>query len=175
MRTALVMALGLLTVAPLAGLAEEKQKASNKYLTKDGKLTHELEVTEREGSGLGGKSRRWTVKPDGSWEKAVRDVGVKTTEGKLSKEQLAELAKAMETYKLDALKSQRDKRNDGKDYQLTYGSGFKVVRNVSTNGPLGKPDEKTMKGRYAGIVATLEKLLKDPEKSKGKEKSRKDD
>jgi hypothetical protein len=139
----------VLGLAAAALMAQGDKAKASKYLTKDGKLAHELEVSEREGGGVAAKARRWTVKPGGSWVAAVHDVGVTTTMGELS---------------------QNDRRPPAgaRSYQVVYGTAAKVVRNVSATGPLGKPSAKTAKGRYAGLVAALEKLLKEDRSAKEK-------
>src|SRR5262249_17123697 len=155
------LVLGLMVAAALGGSAAgdpaEKDKKESKFLTKKGNLTRELVVYETEGAGLASKSRRWTVKPNGQWELAVRDRGIKTTKGKLTKEQLKTLADELEKYGLTTLKRKFDTRipRGAKSCEMRYGK-----RQVATNGPLGEPDAKTLKGRYAGIVAIVEKLLK---------------
>src|SRR5262245_15642587 len=105
MRYLLVPAFGFLVACASVALSQERQV--NPLLTKDGTLTQELVVHEFEGGGLAAKSRRWTVKPDGAWELAVRDIGVVETKGKLSKDQLKELADDLAQYGLATLPSLR--------------------------------------------------------------------
>src|SRR5262249_30206846 len=76
-RYAILVCAGALLAWCPAGSADTKKEPGGKFLTKDGKLTKELEVHEVQGGGLAAKGRRWTVKPGGDWVLAVRDVGVK--------------------------------------------------------------------------------------------------
>jgi hypothetical protein len=172
-RYAFLVCAGVLFACGAVGRADTKkepttkEKPGGKFLTKDGRLTKELQVHEVQGGGIASKARRWTVQPDGSWELAVRDVGVKETKGKLTKGQLAKLAAELEKYRVDVLPSLNPKRMvpGAKSYEVRYGD-----RQVSTVGPLPKPDVKTVKGRYAGVVAALEELLVSPtEKPAGRE------
>ncbi len=143
-----------------AAFVPAQEKQTNPILTKDGNLTQELVVHETEGGGLASKSRRWTVKPNGEWELAVRDVGVVETKGKLSKEQLKALADDLVKYQMNTLPNRIPRKvpRGAKTYEVRYGS-----RQVTTTCVLPKPNGGTIEGRYAGIIDTLERHLKKAE------------
>jgi hypothetical protein len=160
MRSLLVPVLAWMVACASVALSQEKQV--NPLVSKEGKLTQELEVHELESGGLAAKSRRWTIKPDGAWVLAVRDVGVLETKGKLSKEKLKALADDLAKYGLSTLPNKilKNVPPGAKSYEVRYGN-----RQTTTTCVLPKPDPKTLDGRYAGVINALERHLKETDKN----------
>src|SRR5262245_56515574 len=104
MRPSQVLALALAALAPGVGRAELKD-----YLTKDGKLTAPLEVHDMYSGGLGVSGWKVTVDTDGSWTvtQTFGEKGGMERKGKLTKKQVAALAKELDRYGAATLKGAR--------------------------------------------------------------------
>jgi hypothetical protein len=132
------------------------------------KLTATLTIKDVQGGFAGFTGKQWTIEPSGKW--TMSDVfNQKLTEkarGELSAEKLAELVKELERYGLGDLPAKKPARSMANPHVVTITLGKRDASlELNAGEALPKPDPDKPKGnvenRYAGIVAAVQKALRE--------------
>lgn len=144
-----------LLAASLALTAMSQATADSKpgdYLA-DGKFKERLEVRDVQGGFAGFTGRFWVVEPDGSWSSgmAFNEKLKVESSGKLSKEQMSQLADALAKYDLASLKSTGKAGANPHVVKVQWGK-VKAELTMKTTAPLPKADPGSLEGRYSGTV-----------------------
>lgn len=157
-----------LTTAPLAFLSVFVLSAAGgepKDYLKDGKLKEKIEVLQLHGGFAGMTGTYFTIEPDGSWatgpvlpKRETR--GDPKAKGKLTADQLAELAKALARHDLATLPSHGETTVNPAVVRVRFGD--KVSELQPKPGKASEDEDKAVRARYAGIVEAVTGLLKDP-------------
>ncbi len=139
----------------LAAKAEDQTAA---YL-KEGKLTEQLVVYQLQGGFAGLTGKYYAIESDGSWTtgKYLREMKSKpTASGKLTAEQLQELATELAKSDLATLPNHGKPQVNPKVTKITFGKNVSELQQSP-----GKPTEQadaTVPSRYASIVSVVIKL-----------------
>jgi hypothetical protein len=144
-----ILAVVVLVLLGGPGPAESKPED---YLSRDGKLKEKLEVWQMWGIT---RSHTVVILPSGKWtcttENSLVDTN-HTSNGQLSKKQLASLARELARYDLRTLKHHNTNPR-GRRYRVLIRYGKKeVVMVLGDREPLPKSDPRTLPGRFGGIV-----------------------
>jgi hypothetical protein len=133
---------------------------SDKYLDEDGQLTHTLTVANLQGGVAGPVGDKWAIEPSGAWTR-VRVLGkreVPVAKGKLTKKQLAGLAKDLEAYDLAGLKSDKVGSPAANPHLISIEFGDTKAELTLPPGPgLPAASKTKVPGRFAGIVKAVQK------------------
>jgi hypothetical protein len=126
----------------------------------DEKLGEKLVVKELQGGFAGFTGKQWTIDTDGKWEEATvfnKKVTV-TRSGKLEKKELEKLAAAVKKFDAGTLKNEGKEGTNPKVVSVAYGKNTAELT-LKTDGELGKPDAKTIQGRFSGVVAAVKAAI----------------
>lgn len=142
------------------------------YLTKDGKLTKTLKVTQLQGGFAGFTGVEYVIMPDGSW-KSGRVFNQKITPqqaGKLSQQEMAKLASLLKTNSLSTLPMKSGVQPGANPHILTFEFGKRkatlvgqVPPSLDAENPTG-----TVESRFAGLWQGVRELVNPPKKPKQK-------
>jgi hypothetical protein len=125
-------------------------------------LKETLTVKDVQGGFAGFTGKQWTVEPSGKW-KVYEVFNERLTEkagGELKKEQLTELARELEKYRLADLSSKGKETTN--PHVITISQGKKSVRLTLPPGDsLPKPDAGSVEGRFSGVASAVQKLLRE--------------
>jgi hypothetical protein len=140
----------------------------------DKPLKETLKVKDVQGGVAGFTGKQITIQPSGKWAEypVVRGTtsGTPSRNGKLSKQELAKLAKEVDRYSPETLKSS-GKAGKVNPRVITVTSGKHTATLKLKGGEMPKADTESVEGRFAGILAAVEGALpKAKEKGKGKGK-----
>jgi hypothetical protein len=162
----------VLTAEPIKLKVVAAPQASD-YL-KDGKLKERIEVRSVLLSIAGNSYSYYAIEPDGSWSMGMatpRSELEELAKGKLTPEQLAELAKELARFDLASLPTHGKLVFDGRHIEsgprahvteIQYGS--KVVVLYSGKGKSSDDEDQAIRVRYIGILAAVETLCMPPRK-----------
>jgi hypothetical protein len=164
---------GVLTADPITLKVVAGPQASD-YLQKNGKLKERLEVRDVL-IGTGGNSYSYfAIETDGSWSMGSatpRSELEELAKGKLTAEQLAQLAKELAKYDLANLQNHGVMTFDGHDVEQGPRShateiqfGKKVVVLYDGVSKCGAEQDKAIRARYNGIAQTVMDLCMPPRK-----------
>lgn len=137
------------------------------YLSKDGKLTHTLEVSQLSGRSSADSGWKWTIAPDGTWtlSKIFKNEATLAVKRKLSAEGLAKLVALLAKYELAKLPSKSGvspRVSPGVKPHLTTLQFGKQQAQLAGAAP-PKLDTKNPAGsvesRFAGIWLGVKELL----------------
>jgi hypothetical protein len=124
-------------------------------------LKETLTIKDVQGGFAGFTGDQWTVEPSGKWSIATvfNERLTEKAKGMLTREQMTGLVKELEKYQLASL---RNKGEEGTNpHVVTIRHGKKEVHLILPTGDaLPKPDATSIEGRYAGIAAAVQRLLK---------------
>ena len=142
----------------------QADKDTDKYLDDRGDLTDTLTVSDLQSGAIRGvvvqRGRKWTIEPSGQWTLAqvAGTMERVVAKGKLSKSARAGLAKALETYDLKGLKSDKDGKAGaaGHVVSIEFG-GTKAELKLPPGAPLPGASKKKDPGRIVGILRAVEK------------------
>jgi hypothetical protein len=154
----------LLCVA-LAGLALPATRAEQgPGSLKDGKLAQRLEILELQGGFAGFTGTYYAIEPDGSWSTGAvapprAEKGEPRAKGKLTPEQLAQLAKDLARYQIATLPSHGEPVVNPKVIRIHFGNR---LAELQPGRGKGNPEQdRAIRARYEGIVQTVRALCKD--------------
>jgi hypothetical protein len=163
----IILSFCLLALAPDSLLAQD-------YLTKDGRLTKQLKVVQRQGGFAGFTGMQFTINPDGSWtsERIFNQKITPKNKGKLSEKDLAKLGAILEKYDLAKLPAKSGKQPGANPHTITFEFGNKKASLVAQRPPKLDPKNptETVERRFAGIWEGVVALLMPPPAPKEKKK-----
>jgi hypothetical protein len=123
-------------------------------------LKETLRIKDVQGGFAGFTGTQWTIEPSGEWTIATvfnRQLTEKA-KGKLSAQQLAELGRELEKYKVEGLTSSGKPTTN--PHEVTVLLGKKTATLILKPGErLPKADADSVEGRYAGIAQYVKQLL----------------
>jgi hypothetical protein len=166
MRTPFVL-IAMILALVVSGSSASAGKDAGDYLTEGGQLKEVLEVKDVQGGFAGFTGSLWKVEKDGQWKK-FQVLNQKLSEkemGKLSKDQLSQLAKELAKYNLLGLA--KEGKQIVNPHVVTIQFGKHKAELTAMGGTIPKTDPATVGGRYAGILETVKTTLKAPD---GKDK-----
>jgi hypothetical protein len=143
------------------GLADKD--TTDKYLDERGELAHTLTVTDLQSGAIRGVAvqtgRKWTIEPSGEWTLAqvAGKMERPLAKGKLTKKQLAGLAKSLETYDLMGLKSETVGKGAGNPHLITVEFGKTKAELTLPPGPLPGTSKTKVPGRFVGVLNAVQK------------------
>jgi len=144
-------------------LARDSLEAGD-YLTKEGRLTHQLKVVQLQGGFAGFTGVQYTIAPDGSWtsESIFNQKITPKSKGKLSKKDLAKLGALLGEYALAKLPAKSGKRPGANPHTITLTFAKKKASLVGQSPPKLDPKNPTgtIESRFAGIWQGVVGLLK---------------
>jgi hypothetical protein len=147
-----------LTCLPAAGAGDKAED----YLTADGKLKERVEVRELQGGFAGLTGTYYAVEADGSWSTGQRlprnKKGDAKASGKLSKEQVAALAKDLARHQLASLTSHGESMVNPKVTEIDFGK--KTLALQPRPGKGGADEDKAVRARYQGIADAVKAVCK---------------
>jgi hypothetical protein len=152
----------LLTVVIAPARAGDKAD----FYLKDGKLKERIEVLNDgiQTDGLGRSGSSIVVEPDGSWTFHLVGKDIKRQEsekGKLTREELAQLAKALAQHDLTRLPNHTGKRGFASYTTITFGN-----KSVKFAGEADSDEGKQLLARYRGIETAIRQLTVAPKAKK---------
>jgi hypothetical protein len=168
LNSVMLLACGIIVTLALASAAAGGDKAAD-YL-KDGKLKERLvfevdkDDTDRSGEYI-------LIEPDGSWAHGPKKGGKRSAEfkkGKLTEEQLSQLAKALAQVGLATLPNRTGKDKSPDTITITFGK-----KSATCSGGLKGSDSKEdqqVVDRYGGIEKAMGEALYAPAKKKEEKK-----
>ena len=143
----------------LGGPLSRGQDKTDKYLTKDGKLTHKLVVRDLQSGFAGVTGRQWEIDPEGEWSLGRVFKGKVEAEkkGKVRPEDLKSLAGQLAKFDLDSLEGKKGKVGvNPKTVEVQWGKkSFTLTLNAGA--ALPKADTDSVEARLAGILDAVKK------------------
>ena len=155
-------------------LPARAQTKANPYL-KNGRLTQDAEIMVTQSGGVGISGTKIVVKSSGDWSVLEMTIqgNKEIASGTLSKEQTETLAQAFLKYNLAQLPN-LNRYNMANPFNVVVRHGTRQVDLVLPGGStLPRPDEKTVIGRYAGIVQAMEDAARNKKGEKPAEPEKK--
>ena len=139
--------------------------AGQEYLTKDGKLTHQLKVVQLQGGFAGFTGVQYTVAPDGAWtsESLFNQKATPKSKGKLTENDLMKLAATLAKYEIEKLPATSGKRPGANPRTITFEFAGKKMSLVGQTQPKLDASNPTgsVESRFAGIWDGVVGLLAD--------------
>ena len=130
----------------------------------DGKLAKTISFKDAQGGFAGFTGRIWTIKPDGSWQRQSflnADLRDADQEGKLTEEQLKQLAATLSKADLLGLPDRLGKNQGANPHVFTITFGEKRSSfTLRTSAPLPAGGLKSQESRFATIASEILKLAK---------------
>jgi len=152
----IVLCVALSSFAGSSLLAED-------YLTKEGKLAHELKLVQLQSGFAGQTGTQWTIALDGSWSSAsVFNQKITPKEkGKLQAKELAKLGEILKKYDLAKLPEKTDKKPGANPHTVALEFGKQTATFISQVPPEldSKKPAGSVESRFAGISAEVTGLL----------------
>ncbi|HYT89531.1 MAG TPA: hypothetical protein VEL76_12565 [Gemmataceae bacterium] len=160
----------LVAAFPVLGLSVvQAGEKPGDYLTKDGKLKEPIEVRELQGGFAGFTGTFYLIEPDGSWgrgavpPRAAKDQKLAPkAQGKLTAEQLADLAKEFARYNLANLPNHGKPVVNPQVVRIRFGT--KVSELQPARGNSTPEEDQTIRARYQGIAQAVKSLCKESKK-----------
>jgi len=162
MRRSVRLVAALLTVFGVS-LASAAAGEAGDYL-KDGRLKDRIEVIDLQGGFAGLTGTYYAIEPDGSWSTGPilppkEKRGEPKAKGKLTADQLAELAKDFARYDLAGLPSHGETTVNPKVVRVRFGD--KVSELQPKPGKSTAEEDRAIRARYAGIAQAVTRACKD--------------
>jgi hypothetical protein len=141
----------------------------SRYLTKDGKLTQKLELVDEEG-GFVVTGWKWTIEPSGEWTVDPPAAGAKPRKGKLTRKELAALARHLASQDLAKLPEQFGRKARGSGFHnfvLTFGKKHSRLTLYPGEGlkdaapARGDPNAAAW-SRFTALVLVIQKWTEPP-------------
>jgi hypothetical protein len=145
--------------------------AADDYLTKDGKLTQKLKITQLQGGFAGFTGFEYTIEPDGTWSSAslFKQKSTPKNNGKLTAKELESLAALLKKNDVEKLPAQSGKRPGANPHTITIEFGKAKASLVGQMAPKFDADNPaTVDSRFADIYQGVNNLLKNAKKDADK-------
>jgi len=138
------------------------------YLTKDGKLTHALKITQLQGGFAGFTGFEYAIEPDGSWtmSSVFKQKATVKEKGKLTAKQLASLADVLAKNQLDKLPEKTGKQAGANPFTLAITFGKTKTNYVGQTAPKLDGNNPTPESRTAAIYSEVVDMIKGAESKK---------
>src|SRR5436190_898826 len=157
-----LLPLSFILIGSSLSIAPAAQPTAGSYL-KDGKLKERIEVRELQGGFAGFTGTYYEIEPDGSW--ATGPVlppqsrrGDPTAKGKLTADQLAQLAKEFARLDLANLPSHGESVTNPKIMRVYFGT--RMVELQPNPGKASPEQDKAIRARYDGIFQAVKAACK---------------
>jgi hypothetical protein len=129
----------------------------------DKPLKETIKVKDVQGGVAGLTGKQITIQPSGKWAEypVVRGTtsGTPSRTGKLSKQDLAKLAKEVDRYSPATLKSSGKGKGKANQRVITVTSGKNIATLRLKDAGMPKADADSDEGRFAGVLAAVEAAL----------------
>jgi hypothetical protein len=152
----------------LAAIAIQPGGNLDAYLTKDGQLSHALEIRDTQGGFAGFTGTYYKVEPNGTWSmgKVFQQKLTEEKNGMVGKQELTRLAQALAKFDLATLSSQGKQGTNPHVVSVKFGK-VDATLSLPTAAPLPKvdPNAKKLAGeqRFTGIIEAVKEAMKlDP-------------
>lgn len=163
----------VVALAALPVISAASPQKNDPYLTKDGKLAERLELLQLQGGFAGLTGTYTAIEPDGSWStgqvkmKGGPQKGPATGEGKLTAEQLQQLAATLAKQDLATLPDHGKTETNPRVVVLQWGKKTATLQPKSAGGM--EDQDKAIRARYQEIATAVRALTgkgekKDPSK-----------
>jgi hypothetical protein len=137
------------------------------YLTKDGKLTQQLKITQLQGGFAGFTGFEYTIEPDGAWTSAslFNKKATPKNKGKLTAKELETLAALLAKHELAKLPEKSGKQPGANPHTLTIEYGKTKAHLVGQMEPkIDASNPASVDSRFAGVYQGINELLKNAKK-----------
>jgi hypothetical protein len=137
---------------------------------KDGRLTHTLKISQRQGGFAGFTGFDYTIEPDGTWEKtnAFNKKLTSAGKGKLSAKELEMVADILKKNDLEKLPEKSGKVPGANPHTITFEFGKAKATIVGQTPPkLDKDNPGAVESRFAAIYQGVTGMIKAADKKDG--------
>jgi hypothetical protein len=139
--------------------------SADDYLTKNGKLTHTLKITQLQGGFAGLTGNEYTIQPDGTWTitSLFKQKATQKGRGKLTAKALENLAAILSKNGLEKLPQKLGKSPGANPFTVMIEYGKHKTTYVGQSAPKLDTVLPTVESRIAGIYQGVVGMLKGHE------------